>query len=84
MGNASLPPGKQLILEKRQENCATCNPHSLTLSTAHTAVLRMIPLRLSVPCGPENKQRICRSKILCFIPDEVQQAMKQNEHAIEE
>lgn len=84
----ACPKKKQLILRKRQETSAICNPPSLTrlYHTHRVHFSGMIPSGLSgrVPRGPENKQRICRSKTLCFIFNEIQQVMKQNDHAIKE
>lgn len=63
--------------QKRQENSVICNPHSLThLCYTHSAVLRDGSFE-ALRSGPENKQRICRSKILCFISNEVQQEIEQ-------
>jgi len=83
-----MSPVEQHIIWKRWEASAICKPRSFThFYYAHTVLLLwMIPVRLAgmVRCGPENKQRICRSKTLCVVFNEVQKVMEQKKHAIKE
>lgn len=94
LGNSSwdmpaCPQGSGLSYGKGRKpvQFASLIPSHISVTHSDVAVddsFEGIPLAEKVLCGPENRQRICRSKTLCFIFNEVQQVMRQNKHAIKE